>query len=112
MDNRANLTGASIDLSAWGNLSTRALLFGEAQGRIVVSTAQPAAVLAIAKRHGVPAQVIGTVTTAPQGLTLTTAQGTTSIAIDRVSTAYHEALPRAMARAAAETVTETAGGTR
>jgi len=112
MGDRARATGASIDLTAWGELSTRALLFGEAQGRIVVSTAHPEAVLAIAKRHGVPAQVIGAVTAAGEGLTITTAHGTCTATIDRLASAYHEAIPRAMARAAAETVTETGGGTR
>jgi phosphoribosylformylglycinamidine synthase len=90
----------------------RALLFGEAQGRIVVSTAHPEAVCAIAARHGVPARVIGSVTTADRGLSLATSQGRWTAPIDRLAPAYHEAIPQAMARAAAETVTETAGGTR
>jgi phosphoribosylformylglycinamidine synthase len=112
MGDRAHPTGATIDLTGWGTLASRALLFGEAQGRIVVSTAHADAVLAIAQRHGVPARVIGTVAPAAAGLRITTAQGTLTTSIDRLATAYHEAIPRAMARAAAETVTETAGGTR
>ena len=108
MGDRARPTGARLDLTAWGALPLRALLFGEAQGRIVVSTAHAEAVLAIAQRHGVPARVIGQVTAADQGLTIAAAQGRCTSTIDRLATAYHEAIPRAMARAAAETVTETA----
>jgi len=108
MAERDRTTGASVDLGAWGHLPTRALLFGEAQGRIVVSTAQAEAVLAIAARHGVPARVIGAVTEAAAGLRIATATGTLDAPITRLSEAYHEAIPRAMSRAAAEAVT--AGG--
>ncbi|MEK0430759.1 MAG: hypothetical protein RL139_563 [Gemmatimonadota bacterium] len=108
MAERDRTTGASVDLGAWGHLPTRALLFGEAQGRIVVSTAQAEAVLAIAARHGVPARVIGSVTGAATGLRIATATGTLDAPITRLSEAYHEAIPRAMSRAAAEAVT--AGG--
>ena len=51
--------GADIDLSAWSSLPLRALLFGEAQARVVVSTAKPDVVLAVARSHGVPAREIG-----------------------------------------------------
>ena len=61
MMDRGARHGATIDLGAWRDLSTRALLFGEAQARVVLSTDRPDTVLAIAKRHGVPARVIGTV---------------------------------------------------
>jgi phosphoribosylformylglycinamidine synthase len=97
--------GADVDISAWQSLSTRGLLFGETQGRVIVSSAKADAVLAIAKKHGVPAQIIGTVTAAAQGLHINTGPSALSISAERMITAYHEALPRAMSRAAAEAVT-------
>ena len=105
---RGRAMGASVDLGAWGQLPTRALLFGEAQGRIVVSTSAAEAVLALAARHGVPARVIGSVTAPDEGLRIATAAGTLAASLDRLGEAYHEAIPRAMSRAAAEAVT--AGG--
>jgi len=106
--------GAQVDLGAWAALPTRALLFGEAQGRIVVSTAQPEAVLAIATRHGVPARVIGQVTAAAEGFAIHGATTALRASVATLAEAYHEALPRAMARAAAEAVGKDpalAGGT-
>jgi phosphoribosylformylglycinamidine synthase len=97
--------GADVDLSSWAALPTRALLFGEAQGRVVVSSANADAVLAIAKRHGVPARVVGKVTDAAQGLHIKTGKSALSLSAARMIDAYHEALPRAMSRAAAEAVT-------
>ncbi len=102
---RHRAMGADVDISTWQSLSTRGLLFGETQGRVIVSSAKADAVLAIAKRHGVPAQIIGTVTAAAQGLHINTGPSALSISAERMITAYHEALPRAMSRAAAEAVT-------
>ena len=79
--------------------------FGEAQGRVIVSSSNADAVLAIAARHGVPARVIGKVTDATQGLHINTGKSSLSISAERMIDAYHEALPRAMSRAAAEAVT-------
>ena len=53
--NREHPFGVSVDLAAWSTVPLRALLFGEAQGRAVVSTDQAEAVLTVAKAHGVPA---------------------------------------------------------
>jgi phosphoribosylformylglycinamidine synthase len=105
MADRNRPMGAKVDVSAWSTLATRALLFGEAQGRVVLSSSNADAVLAIAKRHGVPARVIGTVTEAAQGLHISTGTSSLSISAERMIDAYHEALPRAMSRAAAEAVT-------
>ena len=92
--------GADVDLSAWDALPRRALLFGEAQGRVVVSTADAPAVLATAARHGVPAQVIGTVRAPDAGLTLRTGGRAWSAPAARLADAYHGAIPRLMDRAA------------
>ncbi len=104
MADRTRPMGATVDVTAWSTLATRALLFGETQGRVIVSSANAGAVLAIAKRHGVPARVIGTVTEAVQGLHINTTTHALSISAERMIDAYHEALPRAMSRAAAEAV--------
>ena len=104
MSNRESTFGANIDLSAWNMLTLRALLFGEAQGRAIISTSAATDVLAIALRHGVPAQVIGTVQPARHGLRIVVGDRTIDIPLDGLSDAYHEAIPRAMRRAPAETV--------
>ncbi len=96
--------GAQVDLSPWSALRLRALLFGEAQGRVVVSTADSSAVLAVAKAHGVPAAVIGTVRSASAGLVITVGERTFRADSTRLSNAFHGALPRAMKRAAAAVV--------
>ncbi len=98
---RAQPMGAEVDLSAWKSLPTRALLFGEAQGRVVISTANADAVLETAKKHGVPARIIGRVTEAAKGLQIAAGSKRVSITTDRLTDAFHEALPRAMSRVAA-----------
>jgi len=105
---RERLFGADIDLSPWATLQFRALLFGEAQGRIVVSTGRPADVLAAAKKHGVPAARIGTVR--KQGVLMVTI-GARSFSADiaALAEAYHDAIPRIMARTAAQDVPAAVG---
>ena len=81
----------------------------------MVSTANADAVLAIARAHGVPARVIGTVQSASAGLVITVEGKSMRITAQRMSDAYHGALPRAMQKAAAEIVERDpalAGGTR
>lgn len=93
---RSRMFGFTVDLSAWTDLSRRALLFGEAHGRIVLSTADSAAVLRIAERHGVPARVIGRVTHADAGAKFTISDDTFSAPMAWLAKAYHEAIPQAM----------------
>jgi phosphoribosylformylglycinamidine synthase len=90
------MRGADIDLAAWDALPLRAVLFGEAQGRIVVSSAQPDRVLAIAGRHGVPAARIGTVRPAAAGLTISAGGTRFHVSGERLGDAYHTAIPRIM----------------
>jgi phosphoribosylformylglycinamidine synthase subunit PurL len=85
-------------------LPLRALLFGEAQGRVVLSTAHADAVLATALAHGVPARIIGKVSDASFGLSITVGAHAVMAPLATLMTAYHDALPRAMSRAAAEAV--------
>ena len=96
MADRDRVFGFHVDLSAWATLSHRALLFGEAHGRVVVSTTDRAAVLQIAQRHGVPARVIGSVTAAERGAQFTMSDDTFSAPIEWLAKAFHEAIPLAM----------------
>jgi phosphoribosylformylglycinamidine synthase len=95
MGDRDRLVGADIDLGAWASLPLRALLFGEAQGRVIVSTPDPVAVIAIATARGVHAQSIGTVRGATT-LNIRIGSRTISAPLDRLAAAYHDAIPDAM----------------
>src|SRR6185437_10670910 len=97
-----HLMGAAVDLDGWSALPDRALLFGEAQARILVSTANATAVLAIAARHGVPARRIGTVRAASGRLQITTPSRQVDVVLDELARAYHGAIPRLMAPAPSE----------
>lgn len=99
MMERGAMLGAEVDLEAWSALPLRALLFGEAQGRVVISTPDAAAVIAIATRHGVPARTIGTVT---ERATLDLRSGGRRITapVERLARAWHEAIPDIMQRGA------------
>ena len=96
MQDRAHAFGFSVDLSAWSTIPHRALLFGEAHGRVVISTADPARVLAIAQQHGVPARAIGAVTAAADGAHFTMSDDAFSAPIPWLARAFHEAIPTAM----------------
>jgi phosphoribosylformylglycinamidine synthase len=100
MMDRAHQTSATIDLSSWSALPRRALLFGEAQGRVIVSTSDAAAVHAAAARHGVKATTIGKVTSAASPLTIELGGSRIRSSVAPLAEAYHEAIPRIMSRAA------------
>jgi phosphoribosylformylglycinamidine synthase len=100
MLDRERLTGATVDLSDWSALPLRALLFGEAQGRVIVSTPDALNVLAIARRHGVPATTIGTVHAEGGALDITIGERSLHFPVARLAEAYHEAIPRIMQRGA------------
>jgi phosphoribosylformylglycinamidine synthase len=102
--------GAAIDLSRWSTVPRRALLFGEAQGRVIVSTPDPAAVLAIASRHGVPAAEIGTVGEAGGSFVIAVGQDRFETSVASLMVAYHGSLPAMMAKVA--TATDEASGSR
>jgi phosphoribosylformylglycinamidine synthase len=92
--------GAEIDLSPWAGLSRRALLFGEAQGRIVATTTDADALLATAARYGVPARAIGTVRDASHGLAVRIGGDVFTAPLTALADAYHGAIPRLMERSA------------
>jgi phosphoribosylformylglycinamidine (FGAM) synthase-like enzyme len=100
MMDRARPTGADVDLSPWSELPLRALLFGEAQGRVLVSTPDAAAVLAIAAKHGVKATTIGTVRASGGFLNVKVGARKFRAPVSQLADAYHESIPRIMQRSA------------
>ena len=100
MMDRAHPVGARIDLSPWSALPLRALLFGEAQGRVVVSTPDAVAIQAIAARHGVKATVIGKVHAGTGVLDVAIGVRQLRASVAQLAEAYHEAIPRIMQRTA------------
>jgi phosphoribosylformylglycinamidine synthase len=100
MLDRHRPTGATVDLSDWRDLPLRALLFGEAQGRVIVSTPDALDMLAIARRHGVAATTIGTVRAASGSLDITIGQRELRLPVARLADVYHETIPRIMQRSA------------
>ncbi|MGE4220519.1 MAG: AIR synthase related protein, partial [Alphaproteobacteria bacterium] len=83
--------GAAVDVPADAP-PLHAWLFGEDQGRYLVATAKPDAVLAAAKRAGVPAAAIGRT-----GGTSLTVDGACTISVAELRAAHEGWLPRYMA---------------
>ncbi|MDQ3696841.1 MAG: phosphoribosylformylglycinamidine synthase subunit PurL [Gemmatimonadota bacterium] len=100
---RERQLGAVVDLGAWNGLPLRALLFGEAQARIVMSTPQPLQVLQIARNLGVPAAVVGSVRARSRDLGIVVGTRRIVAPLDRLAAAYHDAIPNVMLRSPAET---------
>jgi phosphoribosylformylglycinamidine synthase len=94
--------GAEIELTKWSALPLRAVLFGEAQARIVVSSSESPTVLEIARRHGVPARVIGVVRSRESGLTIRVSSRVFRTPLSRLARAYHDAIPSIMNASTAE----------
>ncbi len=90
--------GAKIDLTAFAGIPLRALLFGEAQGRIIVSTPAPDRVVEIVRAHGIEATVIGSVKAIVETLSISTGNGLLSVSLNDMAAAYHEAIPKLMSR--------------
>jgi phosphoribosylformylglycinamidine synthase II len=88
--------GFQVDLTDWADLPVRALLFGEAQGRIVTSTSSPDALVAVAAKHGVPARIIGRVAHAEDGIEFVIGAVSARSGIDPLSRAFHDAIPGIM----------------
>jgi phosphoribosylformylglycinamidine synthase subunit PurL len=93
--------GARVDVSDDG-VSPRALLWGEAQGRVLVSCADASAVIALAETHGVPARAIGTVTADPR-LVIQAGARLIDTPLSPLADAYFNAIPALMQRAATAT---------
>jgi phosphoribosylformylglycinamidine synthase len=96
-----NHFGMDVDLSAWKQLPVRALLFGEAQSRAIVTTQNTEAVLSIARKYLVPARVIGAVHAASDGITMRTGTRDVRTSTETCARAYHDAIPARMRAPAA-----------
>jgi phosphoribosylformylglycinamidine synthase subunit PurL len=94
------LIGATVRLH--DELPAAALLFGEAQGRIVVTCAPGNAerVFTIAKREGVPVRAIGEVADVNGWLDITCPGAALSLEVTKLSEIWREAIPRLMETAA------------
>jgi phosphoribosylformylglycinamidine synthase subunit PurL len=91
-------SGAEIDLSAWGAIPNRGVLFGETQGRIVISSSAPERILDIAAKAGVPCARIGTVRRHSDTLAIKLASATLKASVASLSRAYHDTIPSIMSR--------------
>ena len=101
---RTRPLGATIDLSAFVDLPARALLFGEAQGRVIISTPDPAALNEIASRHGVAATTIGDVASADDPLEITFGRQRLTASLPWLDRLYYETIPDIMTKSAAAVV--------
>ena len=103
--------GADVDLTRWaGTVAPDAALFGEDQGRAVVSLA-PAdlgALTGLAKHHGVPASAVGTVGAAGAPLRVALGSASLSRPVDQLRDIYENAIPRRLA--APDAATDPSGG--
>jgi phosphoribosylformylglycinamidine synthase len=87
-----------VNLAPWENLPQRALLFGEAQGRIIISTNQLPQFLAAVQKFDVPVTVIGSTAPRELGLTMTGAGTELKVGLDELIAAYHDSLEHAMSQ--------------
>ena len=87
-----------FDVTLDDDLPGTSLLFGETQGRVVLSVRSEdvETVLATASEHGVPARVIGTVTEGSAGMKISSPRAQVSVATEDAAHRYHSALPRRM----------------
>jgi phosphoribosylformylglycinamidine synthase len=92
-------SGAEVDLSSWAHLANRSLLFGETQGRFVVSSPSPERMLSIARDAGISCTRIGMVRSSSDTLTIALAEGVLRAPLAMMRRAYHETIPNIMSRA-------------
>ncbi|MFL5615755.1 MAG: phosphoribosylformylglycinamidine synthase subunit PurL [Gemmatimonadaceae bacterium] len=96
--------GARIDLASFGELPARAVLFGEAQGRVVLSTPDPTALREITMRHGIQANVIGRVGSADDPLDIRLSDRRLSASLPWLDRLYYETIPDIMTKSTAALV--------
>jgi phosphoribosylformylglycinamidine synthase len=100
MASRERTFSATVDLTGWPAISRRALLFGEAQARVIISTSAPDEVERIARSHNVPARRIGVVEPADRPFRIRYASGALVAPVEQLAAAYHDAIPSIMTRVA------------
>ncbi|HEY3133074.1 MAG TPA: phosphoribosylformylglycinamidine synthase subunit PurL [Gemmatimonadaceae bacterium] len=91
-------SGAEVDLSGYSAFADRAILFGETQGRIIVSSPAPDRVLAIAGTAGVPCVQIGRVRRHSDSLDITLPSSSLRSPLSVLRRAYHTTIPTIMSR--------------
>jgi phosphoribosylformylglycinamidine (FGAM) synthase-like enzyme len=101
---RSRPLGARIDLSAFTQLPLRAVLFGEAQGRVVISTPDPSALREIALRHGVASTIIGEVASADAPLDIACGAARLTASLPWLDRLYFETIPSIMMNSTAAVV--------
>ena len=102
MGDRDAMLGATVIVPATAGITPRALLWGEAQGRVIVSTLNADAVLSTAQSHGIMASVLGTVTAEPRFI-IRAGDRTLDTPLVLLADAYFDAIPALMQRAATAT---------
>jgi phosphoribosylformylglycinamidine synthase len=95
MDSTAQF-GAQIDLTVFAEVDDRALLFGEAQARAVVTSTVPETIRRIAAAHGVTCTLIGSVSAPGADLEITTSGRALHVSLAALHDAFHESIPRIM----------------
>jgi phosphoribosylformylglycinamidine synthase subunit PurL len=97
--------GVEVELD--DDLPANALLFGEAQGRVVVSCAEGEVdgILAVAADHGVPARRIGTVGAPFGAFVVRTRRGVIEAPVSELVEIYEGAIPRRMEGSVADVET-------
>jgi phosphoribosylformylglycinamidine (FGAM) synthase-like enzyme len=96
--------GARIDLSSFAGIAARAILFGEAQGRVVISTPDPAALREIALRHGITSTIIGQVASADDPLDIRLGDRRLTASLPWLDRLYYETIPEIMTKSTAAVV--------
>jgi phosphoribosylformylglycinamidine synthase len=91
-------SGAEIDLSVFARIPNRGVLFGETQGRIVISSSAPERVLEIAAKAQVPCARIGTVRRTSDSLSIKLGSVAVKAKLARLRRAYHDTIPTIMSR--------------
>ncbi|HEX2722807.1 MAG TPA: phosphoribosylformylglycinamidine synthase subunit PurL [Gemmatimonadaceae bacterium] len=100
--------GARVDLSVLPAVTPRAALFGETQGRYVLSSAIPEAIERIAARHAVPVYRIGVVAESTEGFSIRAGETSLEAEVGALSRAWHDAIPSIMAAPAVASEPEAA----
>jgi len=91
-------SGAAVDLSQWAHLRNRELLFGETQGRFVLSSSAPERIEAIARKARIACSRIGVVRLDSLTLDISLGDGLISAERAMMRRAYHESIPGIMSR--------------
>jgi phosphoribosylformylglycinamidine synthase len=106
--NREVQMGADVDVTDVADISSRAMLFGESQGRYLLSSFSPEIVERIMQKHGVPVRRVGTVLEKEAGFRIRFAGATLDADVESLSNAWHNAIPSMMSAPAVAAEPETA----